>query len=54
MIDINVPISEKYMLTMKEASVYFGIGENKQKCEMAIYEWKPYTNKAETIRKNIG
>ena len=29
MIDINVPISEKYMLTMKEASEYFGIGENK-------------------------
>ena len=29
MIDKNVPISEKYMLTMKEASEYFGIGENK-------------------------
>ncbi|KAI4439690.1 hypothetical protein C824_002177 [Schaedlerella arabinosiphila] len=29
MIDIIVPISEKYMLTMKEASEYFGIGENK-------------------------
>lgn len=25
----NTPISEKYTLTVKEASEYFGIGENK-------------------------
>lgn len=25
----NIPISEKYSLTIKEASKYFGIGENK-------------------------
>lgn len=29
MSNINVPISEKYMLTIEEAAVYFRIGENK-------------------------
>lgn len=27
--DTNIPINEKYILTIKEASLYFGIGENK-------------------------
>lgn len=29
MSNINVPISEKYMLSIEEAAVYFRIGENK-------------------------
>lgn len=27
--DTNIPASEKYVLTIKEAARYFGIGENK-------------------------
>ena len=27
--DTNKPVSEKYVLTIKEAARYFGIGENK-------------------------
>lgn len=27
--DTNIPVSEKYVLTIKEAARYFGIGENK-------------------------
>lgn len=27
--DTNIPASEKYVLTIKEAACYFGIGENK-------------------------
>lgn len=29
MSNINVPISEKYMLSIEEAAAYFRIGENK-------------------------
>ena len=29
MTDTNIPVSEKYVLTIKEAARYFGIGENK-------------------------
>lgn len=29
MSNINVPISEKYMLSVEEAAAYFRIGENK-------------------------
>lgn len=29
MSEINIPISEKYMLTIDEAAAYFRIGENK-------------------------
>ena len=27
--DTNIPVSEKYVLNIKEAALYFGIGENK-------------------------
>ena len=27
--DTNIPVREKYVLTIKEAARYFGIGENK-------------------------
>lgn len=29
MSNINVPVNEKYMLSIEEAAVYFRIGENK-------------------------
>ena len=54
MIDINVPISEKYMLTMKEAAVYFGIGENKLR-NMASYgdtpDWVVHNGKRMLIKR---
>ena len=35
MADINIPIHEKYALTIEEASQYFRIGENKLR-KMAV------------------
>ena len=28
-LQVNIPVWEKYMLTVREASAYFGIGEHK-------------------------
>ncbi len=43
----DIPVWEKYTLTIEEASSYFRIGENKlrrlagenKKCKVAHYEW---------------
>lgn len=45
----DVPIWEKYTLTIEEAAKYFRVrgkeaapvGRGKSKCQLAHYEWKP-------------
>ena len=50
----KVPISEKCLLTFKEAAAYFGIGENKLR-KMADFEecpdWIMYTGKRRLIKR---
>jgi len=53
----DVPIWEKYTLTIEEASKYFRIGENKLRklaerkpgCRVGDYERQPYSNQAKTV-----
>ena len=46
----DIPIWERYTLTIEEASKYFRIGENKlrrlaeEKCKLADYEWQSYSD----------
>ena len=48
----DIPIWERYTLTIEEASKYFRIGENKLrrlaeekiKCKLADYEWQSYSD----------
>lgn len=47
----DIPIWERYTLTIEEASKYFRIGENKlrrlaeeKKCKLADYEWQSYSD----------
>ena len=47
----DIPVWEKYTLTIEEASKYFRIGENKlddwqrkQGRWLAHYEWQPHTD----------
>ena len=37
--DLTVPLWEKYLLTIEEAAVYFGIGENRLR-ELAALDMK--------------
>ena len=52
----DVPIWEKYTLTIEEASKYFRIGENKLRklaeenpAAVGDYERQPYSNQAKTV-----
>ena len=53
----DVPIWEKYTLTIEEASKYFRIGENKLRklaeenptAGWVIYERQPYSDQEETV-----
>jgi len=46
----DIPVWEKYTLTIEEASKYFRIGENKLRRRgkqgrwLAHYEWQPHTD----------
>ena len=40
----DIPVWEKYTLTIEEASKYFRIGENKLRRWLAHYEWQPHTD----------
>ena len=43
----DIPIWERYTLTIEEASKYFRIGENKLR--RLAYEWQSYSDKAKTV-----
>ena len=49
MCNTDVPIWEKYTLTIEEASKYFRIGENKLRKLAGDYERQPYSNQAEAV-----
>jgi len=52
----NVPIHEKYMLSIEEASIYFHIGQNKLRqivSENAGASWLFYNGKRILIKRAI-
>ena len=57
MSNADVPIWEKYTLTIDEAAKYFRIGENKLRklaeenpaARVGYYERQPYSNQAQTV-----
>ena len=55
----DIPIWERYTLTIEEASKYFRIGENKlrrlaeenKNANWLIYEWQSYSDNENNLKK---